>query len=100
MHQHEHFPSDGSGRSEGQFCAPRDDMARIAPHRDPRLRNQTSAELIRRPVSHARGGIFLFRCAESAELFLSCLAIVLVIACALFGGDVWLGRLFVAWGLA
>lgn len=40
------------------------------------------------------------RSADRTELLLSCAAIVLVIACALFRGDVWLGRLFIAWGLA
>lgn len=100
MHQHEQFPSDGSGRSGSQLCEPRDAMGLVAPHRDPRLRNQTSAELIRRPVSHARGGIFHLLRAESAEIVLSCAGIVLVLACALFDAPFWLGQLLIAWGLA
>jgi hypothetical protein len=75
-------------------------MAAIAPHWDPRLRNQTSAELIRRPVSHARGGTLLYLRAESTELVLSCAGIVLVLACALFDAPHWLGRAFVALGWA
>ena len=100
MPHHDQLPSDGSGRSEGQLCEPRDDMAAIAPHWDPRLRNQTSAELIRRPVSHARGGTLLYLRAESTELVLSCAGIVLVLACALFDAPHWLGRAFVALGWA
>lgn len=40
------------------------------------------------------------RAADRTELVLSCVAIVLVIACALFDAPFWLGRLFIAWGLA
>lgn len=40
------------------------------------------------------------RAAERIDLILSCVGIVLVLACALLGGDVWIARLLIAWGLA
>jgi len=45
-----------SGRQRSE---PRGAMGTTAPHRAPRLRNQVVAALIRRPVTQARGGIFL-----------------------------------------
>ena len=40
------------------------------------------------------------RAAERIDLILSCVGIVLVLACALLGGDVWIARLLISWGLA
>jgi hypothetical protein len=71
---------DGSLRRGDQCSGPRDAMAMVAPHRDPRCDNQTAAALIRRPVSHARGGVFSFFCAESTGT--SAFAALPVAACS------------------
>lgn len=71
---------DGSLRRGDQCSGPRDAMAMVAPHRDPRCDNQTAAALIRRPVSHARGGVFLLFCAESTGT--SAFAALPVAACS------------------
>ncbi len=65
MQQQPQNRPDGSLRRGNQCSGPRLVTAKKAPHREPRLRNQTAAALIRRPVSHARGGVFLLFCAES-----------------------------------
>ena len=38
--------------------------------------------------------------ASRIDMVGACVCIVLVIACALLGGDVWIARLLIAWGLA
>jgi hypothetical protein len=55
----------GSLRRGNQCSGPRLAMDEKAPHRHPRLDTRNTAALIRRPVSHARGGVFLLFCAES-----------------------------------
>lgn len=40
------------------------------------------------------------RSSERIDQWLSYVGIVLVLACALLGGDVWIARLLIAWGLA
>lgn len=38
--------------------------------------------------------------ASRIDMVGACVCIVLVLACALLGGDVWIARLLIAWGLA
>ena len=71
---------DGSLRRGNQCSGPRDAMAMVAPHRHPRLDTRNTAALIRRPVSHARGGVFSFFCAESTGT--SAFAALPVAACS------------------
>lgn len=53
------------------------------------------------PDASPESGVNRATCAaDRTELVLSCVAIVLVIACALFDAPVWLGRAFVALGWA
>lgn len=91
---------DGFGLRGNQCSEPRDAMGKIAPHRGPRCDNRNVAALTSRPVSQARGGFFSSRSSERTDLVLSCVAIVLVLACALFDGPYWIGQLLLAWGLA
>ncbi len=80
MQQQPQNRPDGSLRRGNQCSGPRDAMAMVAPHRHPRLDTRNTAALIRRPVSHARGGVFLLFCAESTGT--SAFAALPVAACS------------------